>query len=156
VSYNVLRISLASSCQLHLINQKTRLSLTVNNNMDQSITLNSKVFSVTSRPSASSAILTTRSRGVSLPDSLLVAHRTQPNSSETGTRDAIHQTSIQRTYITAGGISKTIQFSLNSRIPDDADDTNVAAALADLTDYMASAVTLRAANIAAHTNGETP
>jgi len=43
---------------------------------------------------------------------------------------------------------------LQAVIPDDADATNIAAALADLTDFMASAITLRTANIAIVTNKE--
>lgn len=122
--------------------------------MDQTITLNAKVFNVTSRPNQRTAVLTTRSRGVDLPDTLQVAHRSGKNP--VSGLDELHSTSIQRTYLNASSEYKVIQFALTSKIPADADATNVAAALADLTDYMASAITLRSANIAAHENGEVP
>ena len=122
--------------------------------MDQTITLSSKVFNKTKSPTPTSTIFTTRSRGVTLPDSLQVAHREQKNPVEAGSTDKLSSVSIQRTYINADGVVKTCQWSLNSRTPDDCPAADNDAALADLTDFMASAITLRSANIAAVVNGE--
>lgn len=133
--------------------------------MDQTITLNSKVFNVTSRPSPTVAIFTTRSRGLDLPDTLQIAHRTMKNlvqSPATAVRlntvtDSLHSASIQRTYLSSyDSAHRIIQWTLSGKYPSDADATNVAAGLADLTDFIASAITLRSANIASLQNGETP
>lgn len=122
--------------------------------MDQSITLNAKAFTVTNRPSPTSCVFTTRSRGQTLPDTLMLAHRQQKNPVEPGSTDKLSTASVKRTYINADGVVKTVGWSLNSVRPDDCPDADSAAALADLTDFIASAITLRSANIAALENGE--
>jgi len=114
-----------------------------------SITLNTKVFSKTSTPGPTSVILTTYSRGATLPDTLLLDHRVAKNRVEAGSVDKIHRISLQRTYINADGVVKTVGIALQYTIPDDAVDADIDGVQADLTDYMASAITLRAANVAA-------
>jgi hypothetical protein len=113
-----------------------------------SITINTKVFDVTSRPGSSSVILTTRSRGITLPDSLLLDYRQRKNPVEAGSVDKVHKVSFQRTYINADGVVKVGQVSLQYVLPDDMGQSDVDALQADLTDFMASAITLRTANIA--------
>jgi hypothetical protein len=122
--------------------------------MNSSITLNSKVFNKTKNPNSTAVVFTTRSRGADLPDDLLVSHKSTPNLEEEGTVDVRSVVQVARTYKTADGITKTVIWQLQAVIPDDAIGTDVDAALADLTDFMASAITLRAANIAAITNHE--
>lgn len=118
-----------------------------------SITLNAKVFDVTSRPGPSSVILTTRSRGITLPDTILLDFRSKKNAVEAGSVDKVHKISIQRTYINADGVVKVGQISLQYVIPDDMGQSDVDGLQADMTDYMASAITLRTANIAAIQGG---
>jgi hypothetical protein len=122
--------------------------------MTTSYTINSKVFNKTKSPSATSTVLTTRSRGDTLPDVLTVSHKETKNAVEPGSNDTRSLVRIDRTYDSGSGVMKTVSWMLNSVIPDDADATNIAAALADLTDFMASAITLRTANIAVITNHE--
>jgi hypothetical protein len=122
--------------------------------MDQSITINSKVFSKTKSPTPTSTVFTTRSRGVTLPDSLQVAHREQKNPIEAGSIDKLSSVSFQRTYINADGVPKTGQMAHTSRIPDDMPEADITALRADLTDWLASAITLRTTNVAAMDNGE--
>jgi hypothetical protein len=122
--------------------------------MDQSITINAKVFNKTKSPTPTSTVFTTRSRGVTLPDTLQVAHREQKNPVEAGSIDKLSSVSIQRTYINTDGVVKTGQMALTSRIPDDMPADEITALRADLTDWLASAITLRAANVAAMDNGE--
>lgn len=118
-----------------------------------SITLNAKVFDVTRRPSDSSVILTTRSRGVTLPDTILLDYRTKKNPVEVGSVNRVHKISIQRTFINADGVVKVGGISLQYDLPDDMGQSDIDGLQADLTDYMASAITLRTANIAALQSG---
>jgi hypothetical protein len=113
-----------------------------------SITLNTKVFDVTERPSTRSVILTTRSRGATLPDTILLDYRTKKNPVEAGSLNRVHKISIQRTFINADGVVKVGGISLQFDLPDDMDQSNIDGLQADLTDFMASAITLRTANIA--------
>jgi len=122
--------------------------------MNTTITLSSKVFNKTKSPTPTSVVLVTRSRGDTLPDILTVSHKETKNPVEPGSIDTRSVVRIDRTYDSGSGVMKTISWMLNSVIPDDADATNIAAALADLTDFMASAITLRATNIAIITNHE--
>jgi hypothetical protein len=117
-----------------------------------SITLNSKVFDPTSRPGPSSAILTTYSRGETLPDSIFLDFRSKKNPQETGSVNKVRKISIRRSFA-SGDLIKYGDVSLQLDVPDDMDSTNVDALIADLTDYLASAITLRTANIAAWKNG---
>jgi hypothetical protein len=122
--------------------------------MDTTITINSKVFNKTKSPSPTATEFTTRSRGDTLPDVLTVSHKETKNDVEPGSIDTRSLVRIDRTYVNADGVSKKISWMLQSVIPDDADATNIASGLADITDFMASAITLRSANIAAITNHE--
>jgi len=122
--------------------------------MTTTYTINSKVFNKTKSPSPTSTVLTTRSRGDTLPDILTVSHKETKNPVEPGSTDIRSLVRIDRTYDSGSGVMKTVSWMLNAVSPDDADATNIAAALADLTDFMASAITLRTANIAVVTNHE--
>jgi len=122
--------------------------------MNTTITLSSKVFNKTKSPTPTSTVLVTRSRGDTLPDVLTVSHKESANPVEPASIDTRSLVRIDRTYDSGSGVMKTVSWMLQSVIPDDADATNIAAALADLTDFMASAITLRSANIAIITNHE--
>lgn len=119
-----------------------------------SITLNSKAFLLKGNPTPSSALYETKSRGATLPDTLLISHRTSklPGSTTLTVRNSV--VSIQRTFIDAvTGLPGIIQFGLPAKIPSNAPAADIAACLLDLTDYMASAYTARASNIARVTEG---
>ncbi|DAD52123.1 TPA_asm: coat protein [ssRNA phage Gerhypos.1_40] len=118
-----------------------------------SITLNSKVFAKTSNVGPTSILLTTRSRGITLPDTILLDHRTKKNPVEAGSVNAIHKISIQRTFINADGVVKVGGVALTFDIPDDMDQTNIDAMYADMKDYQSSAMTERTANTAALLSG---
>jgi len=139
---------------LRLINSALRLSSVSSNNMLTTYTINSKVFNKTKALGPTGTVLTTRSRGDTLPDILTVSHKETKNPVEPGSIDIRSLVRIDRTYDSGSGVMKTVSWMLNAVIPDDADATNIAAALADLTDFMASAITLRSANIAVVTNHE--
>lgn len=117
-----------------------------------SITLNSKVFSPSSRPGPTSTILTTYSRGDTLPDTILLDFRSKKNPQETGSLNRVRKISIRRSYA-SGDLIKYGDLSLQLDVPDDMDSTNVDALIADMTDYLASAITLRSTNIADWKNG---
>ncbi len=121
-----------------------------------SITLNTKVFDVTRRPSESSVLLTTYSRGATLPDSILLDHRTKKNPVEPGSTNRVHKISIGRTYVNADGVTKVGYVSRQLDIPDDMDQTNIDALQADMDDYEFSAKTVRASNRAALEGGFIP
>jgi hypothetical protein len=123
--------------------------------MDQSITINSKAFVKTEAPTPTSVVFTTTSRGAMLPDKLRISHQRVKNKVDSKVLDQRTLASISRTYTPDSGLSyQTIEAELRLKIPSNADSTNVDAAIADLTDFMASAITLRAANIASLKNGE--
>jgi hypothetical protein len=121
--------------------------------MNNTYTLNSKVFNKNGNPTPTSSILRTVDRGLSLPDTLTVAHKRTANAIEPGTFDTRSNVKITRAYA-SGDYIKEIAWQLGSIIPEDADATNVAAALDDLMDFLTSAHTLVAANIAVITNRE--
>jgi hypothetical protein len=119
-----------------------------------SITLNAKVFALRSSPTPSSQLFGTTSRGATLPDTLLISHRVSKSPSVPDVTVRNSAVSIQRTFIDAvTGKSDVVQFGLTAKIPSNAPAADIAAALADLTDYMASAITARASNIARVTDG---
>jgi hypothetical protein len=122
--------------------------------MTTTVTLNAKVFNKTKSPSPTSVVLVTRSRGDTLPDVLTVSHKESKNPVEPASIDTRSVIRIDRAYDSGSGVMKNVSWMLQAVIPDDADATNIAAALADLTDFMASAITLRTANIAIVTNHE--
>lgn len=122
--------------------------------MNATYTLNSKVFTKSGLLGDSGVVLTTRDRGISLPDTLSVQHKLTKNVAEPGTFDARSVLSFTRTFDSGNGVMKKIEWKLQSVIPDDADATNVAAALDDLMDFLTSAHTLTAANVAVLTNRE--
>jgi len=125
--------------------------------MDQTITLNSKVFNVVERPSGTSAIMRTLSRGANLPDWLRIAH--QVVKSKLFPTKTIQRTvySFGRTYTPDSGATyDTGYVKVQFELPSDMDATNRDAMIADMTDWLASAITLRAANVAAAVNRETP
>jgi len=123
--------------------------------MDQTITINSKSFVKTEAPTPTSVVFSTTSRGAMLPDKLRVAHQRVANKIDSKVTDQRTLASISRTYTPDSGLSyQTIEAELRLKIPSNADATNIDAALADLTDFMASAITLRTANISALKNGE--
>lgn len=117
-------------------------------------TINTKVFNKTKSLGATGTVLTTRSRGDTLPDVLTVSHKETKNPVEPGSIDTRSLVRLDRTYDSGSGVMKQISWMLQSVIPDDADATNIAAALDDLFDFLASAVTKRTANIAVITNHE--
>lgn len=108
-----------------------------------SITINTKVFDVTRRPSESSVILTTFSRGATLPDTVLLDHRTKKNPVESGSVNKVHKISVGRTYINADGVVKQGYVSKQLDIPDDMVQSDIDAMQADLDDYEFSAKTVR-------------
>lgn len=108
-----------------------------------SITVNSKVFNETSRPGPTSAIYTTLSRGITLPDTILLDHRVKNNPVEAGSKDRVHKASIGRTYINADGVVKQGFVSVQFIIPDDMGQSDIDGLAADLDDYMYSAFTVR-------------
>lgn len=117
-------------------------------------TVNSKAWFKASNPTDSSVLFRTVSRGVTLPDTMLLAHRTQKNAVEAGSIDKLSTLSVQRTYVNSDGVVKTVQWSINCRIPDDAPSGDVTGCLADLMDALTTASTLRSANTDAIVNGE--
>lgn len=121
--------------------------------MTTSYTLSSNVFNKTaSLPTGT--VFTTRARGATLPDILTVSHKETKNPVEPGSIDVRSVVRLDYTYDSGSGVMKTVSWMLNSVIPDDAAGADIAAALAYLTDFMASAITLRTTNIAAITNHE--
>ena len=125
--------------------------------MDQTITINSKVFNVIERPTPTSAVLRTISRGANLPDILRIAH--QVVKSKLFPAKTIQRSlySFGRVYTSDSGVSYDTGYAkLSLELPSDMDATNRDAMIADLTDWLASAITLRAANVAALVNRETP
>lgn len=119
-----------------------------------SITLNSKVFSLRSSPTPSSQLYGTTSRGATLPDTLLISHRVSKSSVSPAVTNRNSVASVQRTFIDAvTGLSDVGQVSLTMKIPSNMPAADVAAMYADLTDYQASAITPRAANVARITDG---
>lgn len=122
--------------------------------MTSSYTLTAKVFNKTSSPSSTGTVFTTRSRGDTLPDTLSILHKQTKNVVEPATSDKRTVCRIDRTYINAAGKAKVVSWMLQSVTPVDAPAADIAASLADLTDFMASAVTLRTANIASLNNAE--
>jgi hypothetical protein len=125
--------------------------------MDQTITINSKVFNVIERPTPTSAVLRTISRGANLPDLLRIAH--QVVKSKLFPAKTIQRSlySFGRVYTPDSGSSyDTGYVKISLELPSDMDATNRDAMLADLTDWLASAITLRATNVAALVNRETP
>ncbi len=122
-------------------------------NMNATYTLNSKVFNKTGNLGSTGVVLTTRDRGVGLPDTLSVQHKRTANTVEAGTFDKRSNVKFTRTYV-SGDFTKEIAFQIGAIIPDDADATNVAACLDDMMAWLTSARTLTAANIAVITNGE--
>lgn len=108
-----------------------------------SITVNSKVFGETSRPGPTSILLTTLSRGVTLPDSILQDHRSKKNPVEPGSIDKIHKFSFARTFINADGVVKQGFVSYQAILPDDMGQSDIDDLLADLDDYLYSAKTVR-------------
>lgn len=125
--------------------------------MDQTITLNSKVYSVIERPGPSSSVLRTLSRGANLPDWLRIAH--QAVKSKLFPAKTIQRSlyAFGRTYTPDSGVSyDTGYIKVSMELPSDMDATNRDALIADMTDWLASAITLRSANVAAFVNRETP
>lgn len=122
--------------------------------MTSSYTLNTKVFNKSESLGPTGTEFTTRARGATLPDVLSVSHKETKNPVNPSSIDVRSVVRIDRTYVNAAGESKKVSWMLQAVIPDDADSTNIDAALADLTDFMASSITLRATNIAAVTNHE--
>lgn len=125
--------------------------------MDQSITINSKVFSVVDRPSPTSAVLRTVSRGATLPDYMRVAHQVTKHKSVSSATVQRTVISFGRTYTPDSGLSYDVGYAkLQLELPSTMDATNRDAMIADLTDWLASAITLRSANVAALVNREVP
>lgn len=122
--------------------------------MTSSYTITAKTFNKTSSPSPTSTVFTTRARGDTLPDFLTIAHKATKNPVEPASVDKRTVARIDRTYIDAAGNVKTVSWMLQSVVPDDCPAADNTAALADLTDFLASAITLRAANVASLNNGE--
>ncbi len=108
-----------------------------------SITLNTKVFNETSRPGPTSALLTTYSRGITLPDTILLDHRVKANAVEPGSRDRVHKISIGRTFINADGVVKVGYVALTVTLPDDMSQSDIDDMMADFDDYAYSAKTVR-------------
>jgi len=123
--------------------------------MDQTITINSKVFNVVERPSPTSSTFRTLSRGATLADYLKMAHQVVKSKlfpTKTIQRSLV---TIERTYTPDSGLTYDAgRVKLQLEIPSDMDATNRDAMVADLTDFMASAITLRTANLAAVYNRE--
>jgi hypothetical protein len=123
--------------------------------MDQTITINSKVFNVVERPSPTASTFRTLSRGASLPDYLRLAHQVVKHKlfpAKTVQRSLI---SFERVYTPDSGLTyDTARFKIQAEFPSDLDTTNRDALVADATDWMASAITLRSANLGAFYNRE--
>ena len=118
-----------------------------------SITLNSKVFTKTSSPGPTSVLLTTKSRGITLPDTILLDHRVKKNPDEPGSLNNVHKVSFGRTFINADGVVKRGFVSLTIDLPNDMGQTDIDALMADKDDYEASAITVRTSNRTALLNG---
>lgn len=122
--------------------------------MNTTITINSKVFNKVKSPTPSSVVLRTTSRGETLPDFLTVSHKETKNPVEPGSMDTRSLVRFDRTFITSAGLVKQVSYMLQAVIPSNVPAADSAAVLADLTDFMASAITLRTANVAIITNHE--
>ena len=110
---------------------------------NMSITVNSKVFGETGRPGPTSILLTTTSRGITLPDTILIDHRVAKNPVEPGSLDKIHKVSFGLTFINADGVVKRGIVSKQMTIPDDMPQADIDLLMADLDDYEFSAKTVR-------------
>lgn len=116
--------------------------------MDQAITINSKAFAVIDRPSPTSTVFRTISRGAALPDFLRMSHQVTPSKvSPSGT---VQRTllSFGRTFTPDSGATYDVGYAkIQLELPSTMDTTNRDALVADLTDYIASAITLRTTNL---------
>lgn len=116
--------------------------------MDQAITINSKVFAVIDRPSPTSSVFRTISRGATLPDYLRISH--QETTSKVSPTGKVQRSlvSFGRTFTPDSGVTFDVGYAkLQLELPSTMDATNRDAMVADLTDFIASAITLRTANL---------
>jgi hypothetical protein len=122
--------------------------------MDNAITINSKVFTTTARPTDTSTVRTTRSRGADLPDVFTASYKLTKNPVEPGSEDMRGLRRFDRTYINADGVVKQVSYMLQVVIPDDTPSGDITGVLADLVDFMTAGSGVGAANLAAIVNRE--
>ena len=122
--------------------------------MTSSYTLNTKVFNKTESLGPTGTEFTTRSRGATLPDRLSVSHKETKSPISPNGIDVRSVARVDRTYVNAAGESKEVSWMLQAVIPDDCPASESTACRADLTDFMASAITERPSNIGAIENHE--